>query len=458
MKKILSIVSIILVLSFALTSCGVVTPSPTTTESNTTTVTTTEPTPDGPKEDVVEIIDGYIWVNGVNTGIKAEQCNHVWQTVTTAPTCTAGGYDTITCKICDKSYTDNETEQLEHTYSTEYIIDDEYHWYKCVGCDDIKDKELHTLDDDGICIICENLVSATPGIVYDISTDGTYAEVIAYNGTATKVKIAEEYNGLPVKIICQRAFYDNNQITHLVIGNSVTTIGDYAFAFCDALTSVVIDDSVIKIGDNAFYYCNALTSIVIGNSVTTIGDSAFEYCYRLSSIVMPNFDIDIGYHAFYSCTNLITEYEYGKYVKVGDNPYAILIEITNKNMSTYNIHPDTKMIGYKVFVDCERLTSIIIPNSVISISNYAFYNCDALTSVEIGDSVTTIGDYAFYSCDALTSVVIGDSVTTISDYAFTFCFNLTVYYAGSEEEWKNIVLGVSAMHNPTLHFNYVPEE
>ena len=68
------------------------------------------------------------------------------------------------------------------------------------------------------------------------------------------------------------------------IPNSVTTIGRYAFYYCDSLTSVTIPDSVTTIGDNAFYWCSSLTSVTIPDSVTTIGDYAFDSCRSLISV------------------------------------------------------------------------------------------------------------------------------------------------------------------------------
>ena len=56
------------------------------------------------------------------------------------------------------------------------------------------------------------------------------------------------------------------------------------------------------------------------------------------------------------------------------------------------------------FDNCDRLTSIVIPNSVTSIGEYAFYGCSGLTSVTIPNSVTSIGGSAFYECTGLTSV------------------------------------------------------
>ena len=72
-----------------------------------------------------------------------------------------------------------------------------------------------------------------------------------------------------------------------MIPNSVTNIGDYAFAYCKSLTSVRIPNSVTCIGDGAFTFCYGLTSVVIPNSVTCIGDDAFERCESLTSIIIP---------------------------------------------------------------------------------------------------------------------------------------------------------------------------
>ncbi len=118
-------------------------------------------------------------------------------------------------------------------------------------------------------------------------------------------------------------------------------------------------------------------------------------------------------------------------------------------------------IGYQAFMNCNRLTSITIPNSITGIASEAFIDCSSLTNITIPDSVISIGYNAFYYCRSLTSInvsnnsknyssidgvlfnkdktqiisysagkketsyIIPDSVTSIADYAFDNCTRLT---------------------------------
>ncbi len=329
--------------------------------------------------------------------------DHDFTIVTTAPTCTAQGYDTKTCKICGKVEIVNYTPTVPHPWETEYSADNSYHWYGCATCDDVKDKEEHTDDGSGNCSVCGYLIGPTAGIIYDV-VDGK-ARVITYEGTATRVRIAETYNGAPVTEIAGEAFENCDRITSIAIPDSVTSIGYSAFSDCDSLTSVEIPDSVTSIGSHAFQncsgltsvaipdsvtligysafsHCDSLTSVVIGDSVTSIGDFAFYYCKRLMGVVIPDSVTSIGDSAFSGCNKLISEYNYVKYLKANDNPYFAVLEVTNKNFSTYTIHPDTKIIANKAFSSCDSLTSVVIGGSVTSICDRAFRNCSSLTSIK----------------------------------------------------------------------------
>jgi hypothetical protein len=99
-------------------------------------------------------------------------------------------------------------------------------------------------------------------------------------------------------------WYENESVKQVIIGDGVTTIGDWAFSYCRALTSITIPNSVTTIGDNAFESCSSLTSITIPNSVTTIGDYAFSYCRGLTSVIISNSVTTIGERTFANCYSL----------------------------------------------------------------------------------------------------------------------------------------------------------
>ena len=81
-------------------------------------------------------------------------------------------------------------------------------------------------------------------------------------------------------------------------------------------------------------------------------------------------------------------------------------------------------IGMGAFYGCRSLASVVIPNSVTTISEKTFYNCFSLASVVIPNSVTSIGNYAFNACYSLTSVVIPKGVTSMGSSAFFYCYSL----------------------------------
>ena len=89
-----------------------------------------------------------------------------------------------------------------------------------------------------------------------------------------------------------------------LIPNSVTSIGDYAFAVCSGLTELTIPNSVTSIGYLAFAVCSGLTELTIPNSVTSIGDYAFNSCSGLTELTIGNSVTSIGHWAFYNCSGL----------------------------------------------------------------------------------------------------------------------------------------------------------
>lgn len=85
---------------------------------------------------------------------------------------------------------------------------------------------------------------------------------------------------------------------------SATNIANYAFSGCENLTTVIMLDTVTSIGEYAFYNCSSLTGVTIPDSVTEIGDGAFNGCKSMESVTIPSSVTSIGSWAFYKCTSL----------------------------------------------------------------------------------------------------------------------------------------------------------
>ena len=115
--------------------------------------------------------------------------------------------------------------------------------------------------------------------------------------------------------------------------------------------------------------------------------------------------------------------------------YSELTEITIPLSVTYNnITYNVTSIGNSAFYLCNKLTSIIIPNSVTKIGTEAFCY-SSITSITIPNSVTNIGTGAFYCCSSITSITIPESVTSIGTNAFAE----TGFY-NDESNWEDGVL------------------
>ena len=270
-----------------------------------------------------------------------------------------------------------------------------------------------------------------------------------------------EWSGMDNRLAPWKAY--RAQIKCVVIEDSVTSIGEYALAFCEKLTSVSLPQSMRTVCEGAFWECSSLEAIVIPDSVS-IGGNAFYSCISLRSVTFSEHLLELGRGAFSKCASLdsvcipnsiktidatFDRCTSLKYVYIPSSITSIGGLVFNgcESLHSVVIPNSVKTMGGSVFKDCIALDSITIPNSVTSmaervfedctnlkfaklsekltgIPKYTFKNCTNLNSVEIPEGVTSIEDGAFYGCEHLSSVIISKNVTYIGWSAFYNCWGI----------------------------------
>ncbi|MBQ5656102.1 MAG: leucine-rich repeat domain-containing protein, partial [Bacteroidaceae bacterium] len=267
---------------------------------------------------------------------------------------------------------------LNHT--TDYTGNNDLsHHIACSTCGYVGD-EVHAYGENGTCGICSYTCTHTTfagGTCICGKITGGYcgAEGDGKNLTWTLVDGVLTISGEGAMKECSKSAElpwaaDRAEIHSVEIGNGVTTIAKYAFAYFALLTEVQIPDSVVSISTGAFGECRKLEKINIPAKVTVIPEKAFFNCESLKSITLEG------------------------------------------NITT---------IETKAFQYCDKLTEILLPSSVETIGEYVFFHCWRLSEIVIPDSVTSIGVGAFMECGTLKNVTIGKGVTQIGDGAFGYC-------------------------------------
>ena len=225
-----------------------------------------------------------------------------------------------------------------------------------------------------------------------------------------------------VKSIAPDAFLEcSPKLTVYLSQDSTISEDDEAFANCEVIrieedttpnqkSTITIPKGKKKIIEKEFQNREDITSVVIPDSVTEIGCLAFSGCTGLTSITIPESVTKIGVDAFDDCTGLtsITVDTKNPVFDSRDNSNAIIETKTNIlvcGCKATNIPDSVTKIGRTAFYGCTGLKEITIPDSVTEIESFAFNGCTGLTSIDIPNSVTEIG-YAFRGCTGLTTVIL----------------------------------------------------
>ena len=206
-----------------------------------------------------------------------------------------------------------------------------------------------------------------------------------------------------VTSIVEYAFYDCNALTSITIPNTIKKIGSDAFYGCYALARIYITDIASWCGidfeyyrtrpySNPLWYCPSLyineeivKDLIIPDTVTSIGNYAFYNCKGLNSVTIPNSITSIGEYAFYNCSNI-------KSVNITDLVSWCKIKFKAGLESNPLYH------AKQLYLNGEVIRNLEFPHNIDTIGAYAFAGCNSLTSISIPDGVKHIKEEAFNKC------------------------------------------------------------
>ena len=231
-------------------------------------------------------------------------------------------------------------------------------------------------------------------------------------------------------VICELAFWENENIISVIMPDCVSFIGRCAFENCRNLSSVIFSNKIQYLSDSVFHGCTSLKSIDIPNSIKVIGENAFAYCIGISSLSLPDSVIEIEYNAFSLCKNLESVYISDSIQKINPQAFhgcskihSLVVGAGNKYYdSRNNCNAIIEIKSKTLIIGC---SSSVIPNDVTRIGPYAFDWCEGLSSITIPDNILELDRYSFSNCNTLTTIIIPRNVEKISCYSFYGCKNLS---------------------------------
>lgn len=285
------------------------------------------------------------------------------------------------------------------------------------------------------------------GYTYRFLTENTIA-ITDYKGYDTEVTIPSKIDGYTVTSV---EGFDTTKTKKITLPETVTTIGDSAFATYDNFSYSVLEEVTLprnlkNIGASAFENCYFLTSIDIPESVTKIGSGAFYGCDNLKNISVKS-DIDIGDKAFGGRYNLIPAisdtyedsqsdffvwngwvFEYNGNSQTPAIPSDIVgiydDVFAYSDITSVTIPEGVKYINYGAFQQCTSLKNIMLPNSLVRINASAFKECTSLSALSLGEGLKTVDREVFKGCVGLKKVALPSKLETLEYEAFADCSNL----------------------------------
>ena len=278
-------------------------------------------------------------------------------------------------------------------------------------------------------------------LIFDNDSSLVFDNFYLYNNDMTNLKL---YLGTDDEAVIQNyvqvidaAAFQGRTIKTVTFNNpeNITSIGSYAFSKCSQLTKIILPETISIISSYLFNEATSLSSITIPSNVNSIQDSAFKECSQLKEIIFSSQTNlkTISKESFYNCQKLSQITLPNSVLSIGDDAF-----FNCSLKENFDLPVSLQTIGEYSFSNTKIKQFKISEFSLQTLTSLSFASMPSLISFSIPDSVETLESTVFYQCNMLSSVSFGSGLTSIAESSFKDLPELQSISIGTNTNLKNM--------------------
>lgn len=324
----------------------------------------------------------------------------------------------------------------EHSYSSKWSYDENYHWRDSTCEHELKKDEGEHEFVNGICNVCGyDFLSKYPEVQnFSYTIEGKDIILKGIKDTSVvDIVIPDVFTAIGSGAFFYRDFYTNEgrTINSIVIPSSIKSIGDSAFKNVTFNSKVIIPDSVTSLGVECFADAKFNAGFEMSNSVSSLGSKCFQGSEFSSDVTLSNSLTTLGERCFDNAV-------FNCKITIPDSVTSIGVHCFDdvKFNSDFVLSSNLTTIGDNCFDSATFTKEFVMPDSVTSIGVECFYYAK-LPSIKFSNNLKEIPDFCFYNTimndenfnseTDVFKIVLPDSVERIGSNAFECSFNKDQY-------------------------------
>lgn len=259
---------------------------------------------------------------------------------------------------------------------------------------------------------------------YDENGDIVYGTYVFDSETGTMTVQADD--GVKMELLGTNNYYlrSNDEIEIVIVGEGIVGLDDGMFDDCINLREIYAEHNDLKTIGAAFSFADSLELVRLGKCTVDTTSAFYSAKDGFTLYGYTGSGADMLYNADYTFISL------GAYGSTGDN-FTWEYDYDTKTLTFTGSGAMSGALEDMLWRSADFATEIetvVLPEGITEISNYAFNGCTGIKNVNLPDSLTYIGFAAFSGCINLTQIDLPESQELALDsYAFSGTGLTSVY-------------------------------